>query len=415
MNTLPHVSPVAARERIASIDVLRGFALLGILLLNIQAFSMIFEAYGNPTAYGDLNGANYQVWFFTHLLGDQKFMSIFSMLFGAGIVLMTTHVAGTGGGAAGFHYRRMAWLLLIGLVHAYILWWGDILVSYALAGMLVYPLRRLPVGWALGIGAVLFLVPMTCIGGLGAMAQMLSPEELVEWRAGFQPSAEAVDLQVQAYRGTWLDQMPYRAMMAAMLQFIMFPLFIMWRVCGLMLIGMACYRLGVFSAARSTRVYGAMFAAGLFFGLPLVWLGIALNESNGWKAEFAQTLGAMPNYIGSVFVSFAWIALVMLLCKSGVLSPVRAALAAVGRMALTNYLLQTIVCTLLFYGHGLGWFGHVERTGQLQIVVVIWIAQLIASPIWLRFFRFGPAEWVWRSLTYWSLQPMRRAAIAPAG
>src|SRR5579863_9951971 len=134
--------PVTAKERIVSLDLLRGVALLGILPMNIQAFSMISAAYLNPTAYGDLHGANYWVWFACHVLADEKFMTIFSMLFGGGIYLMTSHIEAAGKNSAPVHYRRMAWLILFGVLHAYLLWYGDILVNYGLCGLLAYGYRK---------------------------------------------------------------------------------------------------------------------------------------------------------------------------------------------------------------------------------------------------------------------------------
>src|SRR5438445_2514093 len=139
----PRPGAVPEADRIQSIDVLRGFALLGILVMNIQSFSMILAAYENPTAYGNLEGANYWVWFFSHVLADQKFMTIFSMLFGAGIVLMTSRQEETTGRSAAVHYRRMGVLALFGMLHAYLFWYGDILFGHALCGMLVYLCRRL--------------------------------------------------------------------------------------------------------------------------------------------------------------------------------------------------------------------------------------------------------------------------------
>ncbi len=135
--------PITARERIASLDVLRGVALLGILPMNIQAFSMIGAAYVNPTAYGDFHGANYWVWFSCHLLADEKFMTIFSMLFGTGIYLMTSHIEAAGKNPTALHFRRMGWLILFGVLHAYLLWYGDILVNYGLCGLLAYCYRKM--------------------------------------------------------------------------------------------------------------------------------------------------------------------------------------------------------------------------------------------------------------------------------
>lgn len=135
-------APVTAGERIVSLDVLRGFAILGILIMNIQSFSMISAAYLNPTAYGDLTGLNRVVWTLSHLFADLKFISIFSMLFGAGIVLFARRLEAKGLRAGPVHYRRAIWLLLIGLAHGFLLWYGDILAIYGLVGLIVYLMWR---------------------------------------------------------------------------------------------------------------------------------------------------------------------------------------------------------------------------------------------------------------------------------
>ena len=142
--------------------------------------------------------------------------------------------------------------------------------------------------------------------------------------------------------------------------------------------------------------------------------GVRLNEAAGWDMKWSFFHGQQLNYWGSILVSLGYVGLVMLVCKSGALGWLRTALAAVGQMAFTNYLLHTIICTTIFYGHGLGYFGSVERTGQILIVFAVWAFQLIVSPIWLRYYRFGPFEWLWRSLTYGRPQPFRRAVPVPA-
>ena len=161
------LQPVPERSRIDSIDVLRGFALLGILVMNIQLFAMPDPAYFNPIAYGDLEGTNFYVWLGSRLLADQKFMTIFSMLFGAGIVLMTTRADARGDGSR-VHYRRMGWLALIGLLHAHLLWNGDILFLYGVCGMLVYPLRKKPARQLIVIGLATMAVSSAIFIALGA-------------------------------------------------------------------------------------------------------------------------------------------------------------------------------------------------------------------------------------------------------
>ncbi|MGH9812009.1 MAG: DUF418 domain-containing protein, partial [Candidatus Acidiferrales bacterium] len=193
-----------------------------------------------------------------------------------------------------------------------------------------------------------------------------------------------------------------------------FFLMFFWRPAGVMLLGMALYKVGALSAQRSAQSYATLVAVGALVGVPLIVYGVRLNEAAGWNLEWSMFHGAQLNYWGSVLVSLGYVGLVMLVCKSGALGWLTARLAAVGQMAFTNYLLHTIICTTIFYGHGLGYFGSVERTGQILIVFAVWVFQLIVSPIWLRYYRFGPFEWLWRSLTYGSLQPFRRAVPVPA-
>jgi uncharacterized protein len=174
-----------------------------------------------------------------------------------------------------------------------------------------------------------------------------------------------------------------------------------------MLLGMALFKTGVLSAARSGRFYAGMVAIGYGAGLPLVIAGVVRNFAAGWAYEYSMFFGSQYNYWGSVLVALGHVGLVMLFCRSGLLSGLKRVLAAYGRMALTNYLVQTVICTTLFYGHGLGLFGYVERWQQILLVVAIWVVQLVYSPLWLQRYRFGPAEWAWRSLTYGRRQPMR--------
>ena len=404
----PDPAPVAESGRIDALDVLRGFAVLGILVLNVQAFAMPGAAYFNPTAYGDLEGANLHVWVVGRMLADQKFMTIFSMLFGASLVLMANR-AETRGDARRVHYRRMGWLLVIGLLHAHLLWSGDILFLYAVCGMLVYPLRRQPPRRLLVLGVAMLAVASAWSVATGLTLPDWPPEEL----SGFahevwRPTPEMIGAELAAYRGGWLDQQPVRS--ASALEFETYVLITwgVWRAGGLMLIGMALFRSGVFSAERSPRFYAALVAVGGVLGLPLVAWGIAIDFARGWPL-WSLFVGAQLNYWPSIAVSLGYVGAVMLACRTRALHPLTRPFAAVGRTALTNYLLQTVLCTTLFYGHGLGWFGSVDRVGQVGVVAAVWAVQLVVSPLWLRWFRFGPAEWAWRSLTYGTRLPLRRA------
>ena len=400
--------PVRESERIVAVDVLRGFALLGILVVNIQAFSMPDATIFNPTAYGDLAGMNRWVWLLTHIFVEQKFMTIFSMLFGAGILLMTQRVEEKGLRSASLHHRRMTVLLAFGLMHAYLVWSGDILVWYALCGFCVYRYRereaRSLIRFGLGVVAVASLLSLV----FGWSMQFWPPESVDNLTQAFQPSPETIAENLAAYRGSWIREVVCRAPSSFQNQTFVFAVWGLWRAGGLMLIGMGLFKLGVFSAACSARFYALLAAIGVLAGIPAVVYGTYANFEAGWNIRYSFFLGSQYNYWGSILVSLGWVGLVMLVCKKGILSFVTSRLAAVGRTAFTNYLTQSILCTTIFYGFGLGLYGNVERVGQILIVFGVWILQLAVSPLWLRRFRFGPFEWAWRSLTYGRLQPMRR-------
>ena len=399
--------PVSQAARIDAIDVLRGFALLGILAVNIQYFAMPDAAYFNPTAYGDLQGGNLQVFIWSRLLADQKFMTIFSMLFGAGIVLMAGRAADPGD-ARRRHYRRLAWLGLIGLLHAHLLWPGDILFLYAVCGMLVYPLRGLSPRTLVLAGAASLAVASAFSLFTGASMPYWPEADRTDFIGTFwQPSAATVEADLAAYRSGWLEQLPVRSATAVAFETVILLIWGMWRAGGLMLIGMALFKLDIFRAQRTRRFYGAL-AAALVLGLSIDAWGLTLDFRYGWDVwSFFQ--GEQFNYWGSIAVSLGYVGLVMLACQAPALHRITRPFAAVGQTALTNYLLQTVICTTIFYGHGLGWYGSVDRLGQIGVVAGVWIVQLIASPLWLQRYRFGPAEWVLRTLTYGKRQTLQRA------
>ncbi len=408
------VGPVTVKERIQSLDVMRGVALLGILTMNIQDFSMIGAAYMNPTAYGDLHGLNYAVWYVCMLFADLKFMSIFSMLFGAGILLMTSRIEASGRRAGPLHYRRMGWLALFGCLHGYLLWPGDILFTYSLGGMVAYLSRK----WkprTLIISGLLFTSVATVLAVGSYESMPYWPKKSVDQlrQQLWAPSPAAVNKELATYRSGWLVEEKDRVVQNVGMQLQGNIFLAFWRAYGLMLVGMGLFKLGVFSAKLPARIYRWFIALGLLVGLPIIAFGVHREFADHWNMRKAFFLDFQYNYWASLLVCLFWIGLVMLICRKGWLPGARRRLAAVGRMAFTNYLTHTIVCTFLFYGWGLGLFGKVSRTEQFGIVLAIWAAQLIISPWWLDRFQFGPFEWIWRSLTYWNPQPMRkRAALA---
>ena len=400
-------APVRAGERIAAIDVLRGFAVLGILVMNVQSYSMITAAYLNPVANDKLAGSGVWVWFVGHVFFDMKFMSIFSTLFGAGMALMSERAAARGVVATGVHYRRQFWLLLLGLAHAHLLWYGDILVPYALCGFLLYSLRNLRPSRLLVGGFAMTAVTPVFFLLIGATVPNMPPEAREVLAAGWTPPEAQVEAEIATYQSGWLTQLPVRSSAALELETFVFLMVFLWRSGGLMLVGMGLYKLGVLSARSSPAFYRRMASLGFALGLPVVLLGVLYNTRNDFVFEYSMFHGQMFNYAGSIGVFLGYVGLVMLAVQNGWFSALQRRLQAAGRMAFTNYISQSVICTLIFYGHGLGLYERVDRLGQLGIVVAIWAAHLIWSPWWLERYRFGPLEWLWRSVTYMKLQPIK--------
>ena len=397
-------TPVVEPERIRSIDVLRGFALLGVLIMNMQAFADIFAVYMHPFARGKISSIDYLCWCVNHVLADAKFITIFSMLFGAGIVLMTGRARERTGRSAAVHYRRMLWLALFGVMHALLIWYGDILFIYAICGLVAYLLRRFWPWVQFLIAGLLFLVPTFFL----TFMHKMPPEDLQAITDMWAPSAEYVESTQAAMRGSWVDQLPTRY--AGWKEMLGFLVVLGWRVLGCMLLGMALFKKGVFSAERSRPFYLSLVVIGFATGLPLVAWGIYDHQACDWEMVRSMGVGGLFNYFGSLIVAFGWIGLIMLLCRSGALPWLRHRLGAVGQMAFTNYIMHSVICTTIFNGHGLGLFGQVDRIWQQFLIAAIFVFQLWYSPIWMKHFRFGPLEWLWRALTYWRLPPFRRTA-----
>lgn len=423
------LTPIDPHERIASIDVLRGVALCGILTINIWFFALPEVVSSDPSRYGGWDAANQTVWMVVHLLCEQKMMSIFSMLFGAGLIVMDRRSAARGRSFIGIYYRRTFWLLLFGLAHAYLLWMGDILVAYALCGFVLYPFRRLRPLTQFLLGGLLFLsqvVLVSCIGllilyvrGVTGPENKQGSPELRQARVALEESLvgqigpDTAKSQIEDHQKGYIEQLPRRAGENIVMQTWVFLFWSGPRAGGLMLIGMGLMQLGVFSASRSFRFYARLALVGYGVGLPIVGFGILDTMSHFFDPVHQLLLGGHFNYIGSLFVALGHVGLVMLICKAERLRWLTYRLAALGRMALSNYFMQTILCTTLFEGWGWGLFGRLDRLQLLGVVVCVWLLQLIVSPIWLRFFRFGPMEWLWRCLTYWQLYPFRlRGQIA---
>ena len=388
-----------SNNRIHSIDLLRGFAILGILIMNITNFSQVNIAYMNPTIGAGLEGYNQYFHAFNYIFADTRFMSIFSILFGAGVVLFTSNAETKGNRAGVLHFKRMFWLLLFGFVHAYFIWSGDILVAYAISGCFIFFLRKKSIRTLLVMSTLLFIIPLTF--NLMTYYGMTS-DELESTFAFFHPNSEQIATEIKTMQGSFLEQMTIRSKNAIEFQTFVFLIETFWRTTGMMLLGIILFRKGVLSADKSIKYYKKMILAGFVPGLILSIYGLNQAYDFDWSGAYVMNIGANYKLVSGVFMAIGYIGLVMWFFKKGILKNLQNRLQATGRMAFTNYIGMSLICTLIFNGHGLGLFGTFDRLQQFLVVISVWVLILILSPLVLKKHRFGPLEWMWRKLTYFS-------------
>jgi len=417
------LDPVEEQQRINSIDVLRGVALLGILLLNIVGMALPDPAYWDPSGYGGDAGWNLRVFVINGLLFEGTMRGIFSMLFGAGVILFTARKEAEGAGLelANAWYRRTIWLIVFGLFHAYVLIWpGEILYFYGIVGMFIFPVRQVAPRKLLAFSLFLFAVisllgihdsmKVTRIYERAVVAQEVLAQggeltadqenDLEEWDyklAEYKPDEETKKEVIENMRSGYFSAVKTMAPLSEFIQTVYFFRHGFLDVLSMMLLGMALFRWRVFHGERSWKLYALFVLTGYGVGLPVNWV-----ETSSYIADNFSVISYYKNQqtyeLGRLFTTMGHVGAVMLCTKIPFLGFLKRSLAAVGRMALTNYIMHTVIATTLF---GIfRQYGRWQRHELYYLVVAIWISQLILSPVWLRYFRFGPLEWLWRWLTY---------------
>jgi uncharacterized protein len=433
-------APVSEAERIRALDAVRGFALLGILMINIGGMAGFERTYDDPTIMGKATQLNVALWTVLHVFVEGKMRCLFSMVFGGSLILLTSRLEAKGQGSADIYYRRTLWLLVFGLAHAYLFWSGDILYPYALCALVLYPFRKLSARSLLIFGAVLICVNSalyinkgfdtrrTLREGQAALAASDAGRKLTErqqsakddyeaFRQANRPTAEELERDARHWRGSPLRVLEARAerVTGSHEESLYSPTSQNWDIWCMMFIGMALMKRGVLTGERDNPFYSRL--AFMSYGV-----GIPMNAITAWiviRSRFDPatedfTSGAYD--VGRLAIALGHMSVIVLLVKSGALgwlaSSLASSLAAVGRMALSNYIFQSIVTSIVFTGYGFKLYGTLEPYQLYYIIIPLWIFQMIASPLWLRYYRFGPLEWCWRSLTYWKKQPMLRAEHA---
>ena len=409
-------SPVT--DRISTLDNVRGVAVMGILAMNIVAFAMPIGAYMNPMAYGSETSVDLAAYAFNFVLIDGKMRGLFSFLFGASMLLVIEKAEGKGQNSASVHYRRMLVLLLFGAIHFYFIWFGDILFGYAVIGMVAYFFRKMPPRMLIAVGATFIFVQFLIMAGFASSAQSLSA-------AAAQPGASAETLQSWKEMSTWV-RVPTSAELAeqfglalgpwsGMVQYqvtkhlwdpLIFAMTFGPETLAYMLFGMAALKNGFFAGSWDEQSYIRVAVRGFLIAVPIYFVLVTLIFLDGFSPVGLFAISMAATVLVRPIMIVAVAALVIVLTDQGGWLVDR--IAAAGRAAFTNYLGTSILMTGLFNGWGLGLFGELSRVQLWLVVVAMWAIMLAWSKPWLARFQYGPLEWLWRSLSRGSLQPMRK-------
>lgn len=371
-------------ERNVTLDFVRGVAILGILLLNIVAFGLPKAAYLNPAWYGDITSRDAWTWAILDLFAQVKFLTLFALLFGAGLQMLLAR-------GKRWIQSRLSLLLLLGFAHAILLWDGDILLAYGLIGLVIWRMiRDAPSGKSLfNMGVVLYLAGVFVLLLLGLISGNQTSRSWVPDLANLQyeqlwklnGGAEAIDNRLDLLANNLL---------ALGAQYG-------WQLAGMMLMGAALMRSGwlrgQFSLSHYRRCAAILIPLGMAINLP----AIVAQWQLGWDFRWCGFLLQTPRELSAPFQTIGYAALAFGFWPQLARFRLTSAVACVGRMALTNYLLQTLICTTLFYRFDL--FMKFDRLSLLAFVPAVWAVNLLLSVVWLRYFRQGPVEWAWRQLT----------------
>lgn len=429
-------APVSQTERILIIDALRGIAILGILLMNIPGFGLPSAVGGDPSVLNEYGTINFRIWQLVELIPEGTQRAIFSMLFGAGIILFTERLQKktTGTEPVDYFIRRMLWLMVFGVFDAYVLlWWGDILFDYACYGLIMVVFRKLPVKGLL-LGAFICFVFMIArdnrdfyldkaviskgeaIAAIDTTTNKLTDRQKDELGAMTQfkenstkeKKLKKMTKSILMTTGNYADLYEFRSNVYVGV-IVKYTYMAIWDVLMFMFLGMAFYKSGILTGQRSSKIYWLFCILGLGLGLTISWLRLQpmIKYNFNWF-EYTKNVNFEFYTISRTLRTFGVFGLIMLLFKSGWFNWLLNLMRPVGQMAFTNYLTQSIICGIVFYGVGFGMYGKLQRFEVYYVVGAIWIVQIIWSNLWLRYFNFGPLEWAWRSLTYWQKQPFRK-------
>jgi uncharacterized protein len=408
--------------RVLTLDIVRGIGVMGILAMNIVGFGMPDAAYMNPRAYGTEGEIDLIAWAFNFVFIDGKMRGLFSFVFGASMLLVIERARAKDESPAAVHFRRMLWLLVFGLFHYFLIWHGDILTAYAAIGMLAWLFRNQEPRTLIRWGVVLVGVQALLLGSMAAGFLYVShaaglpnadPEMVRQWAEMQQglgvPAPARLAEEMALHLGPWSGIVHHQLTEKAFAPVVMTILF-GCETLGYMLFGMAGLKSGFFTGAWSDDRYRKVALIGFAIGLPAYAIGAWLIWSSGFAVPLLVAVTLFGTTLFRPILVVAIAALVILITRRGGALVDR--IAAAGRAAFTNYLGTSILMTGLFYGWGFGLYGSLSRAELWLVVLAMWAIMLLWSKWWLDRYRYGPFEWLWRSLSRWRIQPLRRPAVA---
>jgi len=433
-------APVSASERVETLDVIRGFALLGILIMNIVGMGLPMAAYFNPAALGPPPESDLRTWFVVNTFFEGSMRTLFSMLFGAGFILLLDRFDARGLGMMGakIYARRIMLLMLMGLIDIVVfLWSGDILLVYGVTALFLLPFWKSSLrGLILWAAFLLVIQTVFAVGGGVKFGEMEAPyreaialrdagQTLTDEQSGairtweettsfFQATPKNIaDAMKRAEQG-WPAVAGYNFGELFTMELGFFAMTGVMDALFAMLLGMIAYRLGLLHGRWRTQHVLMLAIVGFGLGIPLNWWETQAIVNSGYTIHgfFAM----MSTYqIGRVLLAMGWISLVLLACKAPWMKWFRIAIGSVGRMALSNYLTHSIIAAVFFIGFG--FYGDLTRTQLYYIVAAMWAFNIVFSLAWLSAFQMGPAEWLWRAGTYGSWPKLKKGGssrLAPA-
>lgn len=402
-----------APPRIATLDFIRGIAVMGILLANLPAFGLPESAYFSPLSWGGSTGIDRVAWYATFVLVEGKMRGLFTLLFGASMLLVADQARRAGRSPAATHYARMAVLFVIGCLHLYLIWWGDILAHYALVGSIAFLFSGLSVRWLVGVGVAMlgWEIAFSAAGGaaLFAAGARATPAAIETWNAMAYafgvPPATHLRAEIAALGGSFVLGVRWRWAMAGD-PFTFLPI-LGPQTLSAMLFGMAAYRSGLLTGAWDGERYRRWALVTLGIALPVYAVLGLVTIAHGFDQRwvYLASIAVVPPFRIAAAIGYACV-LVLLFTARGRASE---RIAAVGRAAFTNYLGTSMLMGAVFAGWGLGLFARLSRAELYLLAPLVWAIMLAWSQPWLVRFRFGPLEWVWRSMARGAVQPLRRA------